>query len=140
MSGALTGRCLCGAVSYELATRPSGMDVCHCGMCRKFGGAFGLNVLAGGISWQGAENIRIYVSSEWAERGFCGICGSSLFYRMTEPAYLSLSAGTLDDANGIPLTTEVFIDDKPDGYDLAGDHRRMTGAEVIAAFGGDRAP
>lgn len=132
----MSGGCLCGAVRYTLATRPSHMDVCHCGMCRRFGGGFGLNVPVDGITWQGADAIRVYQSSDWAERGFCGICGSSLFYRIAQPPYLSLNAGTLDDANGIPLTVEVFIDDKPDGYHFAGDHRRMTGAEVIAAFSG----
>lgn len=130
------GGCLCGAVRYELAKVPDHMDVCHCSMCRKFSGGIGagIEVPGDGITWQGEQNIAIYASSEWAERAFCKTCGSSLFYRMPEPGFLSLCAGTLDDPSGIPLTTEIFIDHKPDSYSFAGTTRTMTEAEVLAAF------
>jgi len=32
------------------------------------------------------------------------------------------------------LAGEIFIDDKPHVYDLAGDHPRMTGAEFMASL------
>ena len=74
-----TGGCLCAAVRYTLADAPDHYDACHCSMCRKTSGGvgFGINVPDGGITWEGAENIGIYKSSEWAERAFCKICGSS---------------------------------------------------------------
>ncbi len=130
------GGCLCGAVRYVLETAPTHIDYCHCSMCRKFGGSMGVEVSGDAITWTGEDQIKTYQSSGWAERGFCGICGSSLFYRLTGPGadFLSLNAGTLDDANGLPLTTEIYIDDKPDGYAFAGETKKMTGAEVEAAF------
>lgn len=42
--------------------------------------------------------------------------------------------GTLDDADGILLTSEIFVDRKPDGYAFAADTRKMTEAEVVAMF------
>lgn len=137
-----TGGCLCGAVRYRLTKPVHNIDACHCNMCRKHSGgiALGLNVPDGGIEWSGEENIQTYQSSDWAERGFCKICGSGLFWRMTAdgPAHghLSLGAGSLDDMNGLPLSTEIYVDEKPDSYALAGETKKMTGAEVEAMFGG----
>ncbi len=137
------GGCLCGAVRYRITKPVNHIDVCHCSMCRKHSGGVGLGLEAptGGLEWTGEENIQTYVSSPWAERGFCRLCGSSLFWRMTAdgPAegMISLSAGTLDDLNGLPLKTEIYIDHKPDSYAFAGETKKMTQAEVEAAFAPD---
>ncbi len=84
------------------------------------------------------DGLAIYTSSSWAERGFCKTCGSSLFYRVTVPGPMQgqchVGLGTLDDAKGIPLTGEIYIDLKPDGYSFAEDTRKMTEAEVVAMF------
>ena len=135
---ATTGGCLCGKVRYTLAEPPKGFGACHCGMCRKFSGGIelGIEVMPGGISWDGEENIGTFSSSEWAERGFCKTCGSSLFWRLTMEGPMkglySLSAGTLDSLEGLELTGEVYIDHKPAGYAFAGERKRMTEADVMA--------
>jgi hypothetical protein len=54
-------------------------SVCHCNMCRIWGG-ISLLVVHTGAS--GKENISVYPSSEWAECGFCKHCGTHLFYRL----------------------------------------------------------
>ena len=133
-----TGRCLCGAVSFTLAETPTSYGACHCGMCRKFSGGIelGVHVMPGGITWDGEDNITTYTSSDWAERGFCKTCGSSLFWRLTAPGpmhgMLSLSVGALDDMEGMSFDTEVYIDAKPASYAFAGDRKRMTEADVLA--------
>ena len=33
------GQCLCGAVKVTVKNMKNNVDVCHCGMCRKWGGA-----------------------------------------------------------------------------------------------------
>ena len=43
----------------------------------------------------------------------------------------------LDGLDGASFTTEIFIDEKPPYYSFAGERTRMTGAEVVAAFGGE---
>ncbi len=133
-----TGGCLCGAVRFELAEDPKSYGACHCAMCRKFSGGIemGVEVPPGGITWQGEDSIGTYASSEWAERGFCKTCGSSLFWRLTMPGpmqgLLSLSAGSLDSLDGMEFDVEVYIDAKPDSHAFAGDRKRMTEAEVMA--------
>lgn len=137
MSASQTGGCLCGAVRFELAEAPTEYGACHCTMCRKFSGGIelGLHVPPGGVTWTGEENIGRYQSSEWAERGFCKICGSSLFWHLTAPGPMqgmfSLSAGALDSFDGLEFATEVYIDMKPASHAFAGNRKQMTEAEVM---------
>ena len=43
---ARTGRCLCGAVTYEITGDPMATAICHCEHCqRQSGGAFSVNVV-----------------------------------------------------------------------------------------------
>lgn len=136
-----TGGCLCGAVRFTLNAAPTEYAACHCGMCRKFSGGIelGVQVPPGGVVWDNEDAIKTYASSDWAERGFCGTCGSSLFWRLTAEGpmqgMLSLSGGALDTLEGIRLTSEIYIDHKPAGHDFAGDHMRMTEAELLASMG-----
>ena len=138
MSGERTGGCLCGAVRYVAAELPDHMHACHCSMCRRTSGgaSFSVMVPAAAMQVSGAEHVTTYASSDWAARSFCARCGSGLWYRLTQPdaatADYCLSVGTLDDANGLPLTREIYIDTKPDGYAFAGTHSRLTGAEFEA--------
>lgn len=140
MSGPKTGGCLCGAVRFELADAPTEYGACHCSMCRKFSGGIELGLhlpSPDDVSWTGADNIQTFQSSEWAERGFCKTCGSSLFWRLTAPGpahgMLSLSAGALDSLDGMTFATEVYIDHKPTSHAFAGDDRQqMTEADVMA--------
>ncbi|WP_204112751.1 GFA family protein [Shimia biformata] len=137
---AVTGGCLCGTVRYELAEKPRETGACHCGMCRKFSGGvyLGMQVAPGGAQFSGEENIGVFQSSDWAERGFCKSCGSSLFYRVTMPGpgqgVLHIGLGTLDDPDGVLLTGEIFVDRKPDGYAFQGETHKMTEAEVFAMY------
>ena len=133
---------MCGRVRYRLAEAPVAFGACHCGMCRKFSGGIELSahVEPGAVTWErGEDQIATYKSSDWAERGFCKTCGSSLFWRMTADGPLqgmfSLSAGSLDSLEGLTFDTEVYIDHKPDGYAFEGDRTRMTEAEVLRMAG-----
>ncbi len=135
-----TGRCLCGAVSYTAKGLEGTMAACHCGMCRRWSGGPLLAIGFGDIVWVGEDKITTYTSSEWAERGFCSKCGSSLFYRFTSPGPNQgrehIAFGTMDDQSGFEMTFEYFIDLKPDAYTLAGECKKLTEAEVFALFSG----
>jgi hypothetical protein len=88
-----------------------------------------------------ADNIVVdgpaksYQSSEWAERGFCEVCGSTLWYATTGDGVRNLAAGLFDNAGDAPLKLEFFADAAPSGYALAGDHRKMSIKETEALFG-----
>jgi hypothetical protein len=86
------------------------------------------------IEIEGRDQVRVYRSSDWAERAFCGTCGTSLYYRLVETGGHSLSAGILDDQSDLTLVSQIFIDENPAYYTLANQIKTMTGAEVFAAF------
>lgn len=132
-----TGSCLCGAAKFTLHQTPAHMGACHCGQCRKWSGGvlFSVEVPKDGLTIDAGETITTYASSAWGERAFCNICGSSVYFRMTAPGAMQgtyyISAGTLDNAEPT-LHEELFIDEKPAGYALAGDHKTQTGPEFFA--------
>ena len=135
-----TGGCLCGAVRYRLANATA-FGACHCGMCRKFSGGVFLAVDAapGDVSWESSESLRVFPSSEWAERGFCATCGSSLFWRLTaegpRTGTTAIAAGTLDSLDGLAFDSEIYTDHKPAAYAFAGDRPRKTEDECLAGAG-----
>lgn len=138
-----TGGCLCGAVKYTLNRTPEAVGACHCSMCRKWSGGIylGIEVPPDGVSFSGAENLRVYTSSPWAERAFCKTCGSSVYYRVTAPGphegTYHFGYGTMNGATDLPLTGELFIDNKPGGYNFSEKTHQMTTEEVMAMFAPD---
>jgi len=133
--GKKTGGCLCGGVRFHIREPISGYGACHCDMCRRWAGGPYLATDCGtDVTFEGEANIGRFKSSEWAERGFCKICGSNLFYRITGSGQYLMSVGTFDNQDGLQMKSQVFIDEKPDGYDFANETRNMTGEEVFALY------
>lgn len=131
----LDGSCLCGAVSFTATGVQTHVHACHCSTCRNWSGAAALAASVEAITINGEDNVTRYRSSDWAERGFCSKCGSNLFYHLIDPDQYIVWSGTFDDQTPFKLTGEIYIDEKPQGYDFAGDHPRLTGAEFMASMG-----
>lgn len=95
------------------------MIVCHCVQCRKMSGHFtaATQSLARDIEIAG-ESLIWYRSSDVAERGFCGTCGSTMFWRRFESSRISIYAGTLDGETGLRESGQIHGDMKGDYYDL----------------------
>ena len=128
----LTGKCLCGAVSITLTGMAKEVDVCHCEMCRRTYGSFAAMVAGAEFSVAGEEHVGTYKSSDWAERSFCKNCGSALWYRFTPTDFYSFAAGHFELPEGLPIKQQIFVEEKPDWYDLAQESPMKTGEEVIA--------
>lgn len=112
----LQGHCLCGEVRVTIPELSEEITVCHCHMCQKFFGGPFLSltgVLPKDVEINGEEQIQRYLSSEWAERGFCKQCGSSLFYHSLADDEYYFPAGLFDEIDQAKLTTEIFYDQKP---------------------------
>lgn len=129
------GSCLCGAISFTAKNINKNVRACHCKMCRKWGGGPLIDVDCGtDVTFEGEENISVFNSSEWAERGFCNKCGSHLFYRLKESKQYAIPAGLFDDDAKFVFDCQVFIDDKPSFYSFANKTSEMTGAEIFAKY------
>lgn len=131
-----TGSCLCGAVTITANNPGNKVGACHCGMCRKWGGGPYMEIDCGTeVSFDGEENITVYGSSVWAERGFCKKCGSHLFYRLKESKQHMVSVGLFDDQQSFVFESQVFIDRKPSFYSFSNKTKNMTEAEIFEMYG-----
>ena len=129
----IEGHCLCGAVTVRGTPVRGHVEACHCNMCRRWSGIAFLGVQCGSaVEIEGEEHVVRYRSSDWAERGFCGRCGSNLFYRFIPADNYSFLAGLFPDDALQPIAEEIFIDEKPPYYAFAGEAEKLTGAEVLA--------
>jgi len=123
-------------VKFEAKDVETSYHACHCGMCRRLsGGAPLFATFVGSVAFSGEDNLARYASSEWAERGFCRVCGTTLFYFLKPAKRYAMSVGAFEDRDTFTLAREIFIDKKPAGYALTGDHPRLTEREVLAEHG-----
>jgi hypothetical protein len=120
----LSGSCLCGEVRIEILERPQhAPEACHCTQCRKQSGHFlaGVNVRRDALRVRGNDKVTWYKSSDKVERGFCSICGSTLFWqpRIDGYQYTGVAMGVLDGPTGMKLSKHTFVGDKGDYYEIA---------------------
>lgn len=131
------GGCLCGAVRFTARDVHTEFHVCQCRMCQRWGGGPAFAVETGSMEFEGADALVRFASSDWAERGFCGRCGSNLFYFLKPRNQYMAWTGAFDDPTQFTLTGEIFVDEPHAHFAFAGDHPRQTAAEVIAEAGFD---
>ena len=128
------GTCLCGEVKIDAKEININVGACHCASCRKWGGPL-LSIDCGSkVSIVNKENVSIFDSSDWAERGFCKQCGSHLFYRLKQTNQYIIPVGLFEGEEFI-FDHQIFIEEKPEYYCFANKTKNMTGAEVFAEFG-----
>lgn len=139
---ALKGSCACQAVKFSIPEAPKTFHACHCTTCKAWSGGVLLSMEVGTnptIDDPG-KNVTEWESSEWARRGFCKKCGSSLYYKLVVPGPLNGSyyfcPGGLEDWKDMKLAREMYIDAKPSGFcfQTGPDHVALTRAQVEAQF------
>lgn len=126
----ITGRCLCGEISYEITGDLIATAVCHCDHCqRQSGGAFSVNVVAHSSQLNVHGELKVYGDTGdmpgdetvYVERRFCGNCGSPIVSElMGTDGVIAVKAGTLDDKSGVKPTVEVWCDHRQPWVDLPG--------------------
>jgi hypothetical protein len=121
-----TGGCLCGAVRYEVRGPLREVLICHCEECRRWHGHVSATTAAARedlvmLSERGLRWIDSPRSDAGARRGFCGECGSSLFWDPPRRATVSIAAGTLDGATGLHAAEHWFVSQAGDYYEIPAD-------------------
>ena len=120
-----SGSCLCGSVSFEIEPPSLWCAHCHCTMCRRaHGAAF--------ITWVGADEKRFRLHSDksvtWrnsspeAERGFCHVCGSTLFFRSSRwPGEMHVVLANIDGEIDRRPAAHVFYQTHVDWFEVNDD-------------------
>ena len=115
------GSCLCGAVRFEVSCALPAPDACHCTQCRKQSGHFfvSTDVPKSSLTIEGSEKITWYRSSEKVRRGFCAVCGSSLFWDPPHLDWIGIAMGAFEKPTDTKIRIHIHVADKGDYYDLA---------------------
>ena len=119
----IKGSCLCGAVSIEIEEPlEHAPEACHCSQCRKQTGNFlvAVNVRRTAMRVVGEEHVKWYQSSDKVQRGFCSVCGSTLFWNPTIEGYqwTSVALGCLDTRMELKIAKHTFVGDKGTYYEI----------------------
>ncbi len=100
-----TGKCLCGAISYETSADPVMTAACHCKNCQRQAGS-ALSIIVGypkGSVQISGEPKTYHDKGESGlavDRKFCDNCGSPLFTdAASAPDLIFIKAGTFDDVS-----------------------------------------
>ncbi len=123
------GGCLCGAVRFVVDGPLRPVVACHCIQCRKTSGHYVAATSAprDGVRIEG--EVRWFQSSDTARRGFCPVCGSSLFWD-GPGSHLSIHAGALEAPTGLRLAGHIYCADKGDYYDITDDLPQAAQSDV----------
>ena len=120
------GGCLCGRVRYEVRGPAREVLLCHCVECLRWHGHFAAFTSAARedlviedeatLRWTGSPD-----GDANARRGFCGECGSSLFWEAPGSNTVSIAAGTLDQPTGLRTAAHIYTSQRADYYELPAD-------------------
>lgn len=114
-----TGRCSCGAVTYELTGEPLFTQACHCLDCqRSTGSAFVVHAVTveDDLKVQGETKMAIVPSGSDAgcEAHACAVCMDYVWmrYRYHKVPVIALRVGTLDDPTAFQPQAHIFVRSK----------------------------
>lgn len=115
-----SGKCACGAITYKTFAPLRDSISCHCESCRRWTGHFlsATACLTDKLVINGKESLTWFAASDFAQRGFCKHCGSSLFWQHKDRDTTSITSGTLNMPTGIKEIKHIYLEEKSDYYTL----------------------
>lgn len=116
-----SGACLCGSVRFVVTGDLKDPDACHCRQCRRVSGHVwaSTDVPDHRLTITGEDHVRWFQSSAKVKRGFCGTCGSALFWKPIHQPRMAVAMGAFDKPTDTHLEMHIFVGDKGDYYDIA---------------------
>lgn len=116
-----TGSCLCGAVTFSVTGALPQPNACHCTACRKHSGHYeaSVDVPRDALAIKGEAAVKWFKSSPKVRRGFCGNCGSTLFWDPVFQDWTAIAMGAFDTPTGTHLSQHIFVSEKGDYYEIA---------------------
>jgi hypothetical protein len=96
-------------------------NACHCTACRKHSGHYeaSVDVPRSALEITGEEHVKWFQSSPKVRRGFCGTCGSTLFWDPVFQDWTAIAMGAFDTPTGTSLSRHIFVSEKGDYYQIA---------------------
>lgn len=115
-----SGGCLCGSVRYVAKGPLRDVIFCHCSQCRKQTGLYyaATAVAQADLEIFETETLRWFSASDYARRGFCGTCGSALFWQPNAGGHTAILAGSLDNPVSLRAGFHICTQGRPEYYSL----------------------
>jgi hypothetical protein len=119
MTAELSGRCLCGGVSFECSEKPSLSAHCACVDCRKSSGtSHSTHVVTTEAAFSLSGEVQGYEhaadSGHLVTRFFCRTCGCPVYSTNSAmPGMVFLRASALDDQNAVTPAMLVYASRAP---------------------------
>ncbi len=116
----ITGACVCGAVRYQVNGPLRLVITCHCEQCRRFSGHFvaATATRKNYFKLLKADGLKWFSYQSGLRQGFCQVCGSSLFFEDEQGERISITAGSLDQPQGLKIAAQIFTAEAGDYYSL----------------------
>ena len=110
----IQGGCLCGAVRFELTSRPTLAGYCHCTRCqRRTGTAASAQVRIDGTTFRmllGEEHVGGWLPGDGGlEKCFCRECGAHLFSRSPDRSSMSVRMSAFDTHPGVLPSYRQYV-------------------------------
>jgi len=137
----MRGKCLCGAVRFELSGAIPNLYQCHCSLCRKVTGSSAnaaLKVAVSQLAWSRGENlVRKYESESGFKSHFCSHCGSPLPNLTANDSAWWVPVGLLESDAELELGAHLFVGSRA-SWDVIADVGKhfdeMPDAEVLGSL------
>jgi len=112
--------CLCGGIKIKIKGKLRHVSNCHCSQCMKTHGNFAAYTACPeeNITFINKKTLKWFKSSNIAKRGFCSICGASIFYKRIKSKNISIAAGVFEYPTKLKTVSNIFTKGKLDYYTL----------------------
>src|SRR5262249_39677431 len=120
----------CGRVSYVVTGEPIAVGHCYCGNCQRLSGAgHSTGAMFPESNFEVSGALTEYSFRPAPDvvdtRLFCPTCGSQMLARNSAaPGLLSITLGSLDDANDLTPHAAIYVKQKAD-WDLVDERLRI---------------
>lgn len=126
----LRGRCLCGAVAWEVSEELTPFAHCHCSVCRKAHGTAFATYMAANPEHvnmlSGEDNIEGFESTPGFCRRFCRTCGS-VVPGIAADGHLFVPPGSADQDPGMRAKVHIFVASKAPWFVITDELRQYDG-------------
>jgi hypothetical protein len=118
------GKCLCGAVEFEVVPPYPALYQCHCSLCRKQGGSVsntGMIVATGRFRWLAGESLV----TQWTRGSgfrsyFCSRCGAPVPNPLRDTGYIWVPSGLLESDERLEIRAQLYVDSRANWDTSAG--------------------
>ena len=113
-------KCLCGGIKIKVKEKLRHVVNCHCSQCMKTHGNYAAYTacLEDDVIFINKKTLKWFKSSNIAKRGFCSVCGASMFYKRLKSRNISIAAGMFRNPTKLKTHSNIFTKGKLDYYEL----------------------